>query len=58
MPSEEELENIYEKKHVQNKVDDDELSPEEAGFMEGYNQAEDYVEDIEEDKSTEEEILK
>ncbi len=31
-------ENIYSDEVVEEKVDDDELDPEEAGFMQGYNE--------------------
>ena len=30
--------NIYKSENVEEMMDDDELSPKEAGFMEGYNQ--------------------
>ncbi len=34
-------ENVYSDEVVEAKVDDDELNPEEAGFMQGYNEEED-----------------
>ncbi len=33
-------ENVYSDEVVESKVDDDELDPEEAGFMQGYNEEE------------------
>ena len=36
MPDEEETENIYSKKEREQQLEESEIEPEEAGFMEGY----------------------
>ncbi len=35
---EKKTEDIYDNKDVENAIENDEIEPEEAGFMEGYNQ--------------------
>lgn len=36
MPEEEETENVYDKKEREQQLEEDEIGPDEAGFMEGY----------------------
>jgi hypothetical protein len=63
MVSEEEdkREDIYDKKGVENMVEDDEVKPEEAGFMEGYEdvnllKCDNCLRDIDPDKEVEREV--
>mgnify|MGYP001560041716 CR=1 FL=1 len=50
---EEEKEDIYDEDEVEKELDDDEISPEEAGFMEGYDRESDEKEEKDEEEEEE-----